>query len=237
MDISKIHTIAFDADDTLWVNEPFYREVETTIAKILRPYAPENHFMEKLYEREKQNLRIFGYGAKGFTLSLIETAIELSDKRITVDEIQQIVELGKSLLQKPVELLPGVVQTIKHLSADYPLMTITKGDLFDQESKIARSGIADFFQAIEIVSEKTPETYTKILKRNNISPENFCMVGNSLKSDILPVLAIGGHAIHIPYHTTWVHEQVEPSQFETAQFTSLKTISDLTKFFSKANTL
>ena len=178
--------------------------------------------------------KIFGYGAKGFTLSLIETAIELSDKRITVNEIQKIIELGKSLLQKPVELLPGVVQAIKHLSADYPLLIITKGDLFDQESKIARSGIADYFQTIEIVSEKTPETYAKILKRNNISPESFCMVGNSLKSDILPVLEIGGHAIHIPYHTTWVHEQVEPSQLETAQYTSLKTITDLIKFFSKS---
>ncbi len=233
MDISKIQVIAFDADDTLWVNEPFYREVETTIAELLRPYTHEDHFMEKLYECEKQNLKIFGYGAKGFTLSLIETAIKLSDKRITANEIHKIIELGKSLLQKPVELLPGVAQTIKSLSSNYPLMIITKGDLFDQESKIARSGIADYFQTIEIVSEKKPETYARILERNNISPETFCMVGNSLKSDILPVLKIGGNAVHIPYCTTWVHEQVAPSELENAHFTTLKKTIDLLKFFIK----
>lgn len=228
----QIRMIAFDADDTLWVNEPFYREVEFAIEDMLSNYVDSEQFLDLLYERELANLKVFGYGAKGFTLSLIETVIELTDHRVTTGHIQKIIEMGKSLLTKPIEFLPDVESTIKKLSADFPLMIITKGDLFDQESKVARSGIAPLFQHVEIVSEKTPEVYQRILEQYDIAPDEFCMIGNSLKSDILPVLEIGGNAVHIPFHTTWVHEHVDPEILANYHFTTVTGIRKLTEIFN-----
>lgn len=222
-----IKLLAFDADDTLWVNEPFYRDAEKALAEMLEKYCPNEHFDQKLYERESHNLKIFGYGAKGFTLSMIETAIELSDGKIGGVEVQKIIDMGKELLRKPVQLLPYVKETIQHLADEYDLMIITKGDLFDQESKIARSGLADYFQSIEIVSEKNKDVYTRILDRHGIRPANFMMVGNSLKSDILPVIELGGLAVYIPYETTWVHEQVPPPEEMRHSYFELKSIRQL----------
>ena len=222
-----IQLLAFDADDTLWVNEPFYREVEATIEALLRPYLDADNFIDQLYEREIRNLGIFGYGAKGFTLSLVETAIELSEGRVSAPEIHRIIELGKSLLTKPIEILPGVEKTIKHLSADFKLMIITKGDLFDQESKIARSGLAEYFDYVEIVNEKKADVYAGILKQYGVQARHFLMVGNSLKSDILPVVEIGARAIHIPFHTTWVHEEIAAQDAAAQQYQTLSGITDL----------
>jgi len=229
----SIKIIAFDADDTLWVNEPFYREAEQRLEAMLRPYENGETLMERLYARELENLKIFGYGTKGFALSMIETAIELTEGKISGKEIQKIIELGKGLLRRPIELLSGVHETVELLSKTYELMLITKGDLFDQESKIARSGLADFFEFIEIVSEKNPEVYQKTLNKYNIDPKNLVMIGNSLKSDVLPIVKIGGSAVHIPYHTTWVHEQVSEQEQDEHAYETLDSISELPQLLKR----
>ena len=201
--------VAFDADDTLWHNEPIFILTQDRVTELLAEWAPLEELGERINEAERRNLRLFGYGAKGFTLSLIETALEVSQGRVPGPVIRSILDAGKGMLEHPVELLPGVEQTVENLAREHPLMLITKGDLFHQESKIARSGLAERFTAIEIVSEKDPETYRRVLKRHAIAPERFVMVGNSVKSDILPVLEIGANAIHVPYESSWVLDQVE----------------------------
>ncbi|WNJ18766.1 HAD family hydrolase [Pontibacter sp. G13] len=208
MDRPKIKTIAFDADDTLWENEPLFVDTQSKCEELIRSYGDAEDLHDKLYEVEMRNLRLFGYGVKGFTLSMIETAIEMTQGRITADDIHKIVQLGKQMLDHPIELLPHVRETLISLKLSCELMIITKGDLFDQESKIARSGLSEWFDRVEIVSEKDPETYSKVLKRHGITPSSFLMVGNSLKSDVLPICEIGGHAVHVPFRTTWVHEQI-----------------------------
>jgi putative hydrolase of the HAD superfamily len=204
-----IKTIAFDADDTLWHNETLYTGTQEKFAQLLAAYQDPAELDEKLYATEMRNLRFYGYGIKSFTLSMIETAIELSDGKIQGYEIQSIVDLAKEMLRAPVLPLKGVEEVLKKLTDKYQLLMITKGDLFDQETKIARSGLVDYFHGIEIVSEKSPEVYRKVLERYEVSPDQFLMVGNSLRSDILPVVEIGGQAVHIPYEVTWVHEVVE----------------------------
>lgn len=206
----RLAAIGFDADDTLWHNEPVFAMTTQKFEALLARYRPIEEVRKRLYEVETRNLKYFGYGVKGFTLSMIETAIDLTEGRISGREIQQLIELGRQMLEMPVELLPHVETALHSLAVRYPLLLITKGDLLDQESKIARSGLADLFTHIEIVSEKTPEVYAEILRRHNIPPERFLMVGNSLRSDILPVRAIGGLAVHIPYRITWQHEVVDP---------------------------
>lgn len=223
----EIELLAFDADDTLWVNETIYLNAEEKLAGLIRPYLQFASFTDHLYQMETRNLEIFGYGIKGFLLSMIETAIELTSGRITGQEIQQIIALGKEMLAHPVELLPHVREAVIQLSAQYELMIITKGDLFDQENKIARSGLADFFHHIEIVSEKDEQTYAKLLNKYQVKPEHFLMVGNSLKSDILPVLTLGGYAVHIPFQTTWQHEQVHESAMKGYAFLELKDMGQL----------
>ena len=233
---NSIQLLAFDADDTLWVNEPFYREAEQQLVEMLRSYENGETLMERLYARELENLKIFGYGAKGFALSMIETAIELTNGQISGKEIQQIIELGKGLLRRPIELLPGVRETIELLSQKYPLMLITKGDLFDQESKIARSGLADFFKYIEIVSEKNSSVYQKVLDKYAVDPNNFIMIGNSLKSDVLPIVKLGGSAVHIPYHTTWVHERVSEQEQDEHAYETLASIRELPQLLKRMAT-
>ena len=229
---SMIHTpsvvIAFDADDTLWPNEPYFREAEKEILKLLERYFPGEDLLDRLYKQEVKNLHIFGYGAKGFTLSMIESVIELTKGKVTGSEIQEIIELGKSIMTYPIQLLDGVVETLDALKG-FQLMLITKGDLFDQESKIARSGLADRFDAVEIVSEKDDNTYERLLKRHNIKPENFWMIGNSLKSDILPIDRIGGTGVYIPYESTWVHETVSDDHAAEHHYHELKSIQDVPK--------
>ena len=226
--------IAFDADDTLWHNENIYLNTHEKFKQLLRSYHNEEWIQQRLNETEIRNLQHFGYGIKGFTLSMIETAIELSEGRVTGNEIQAIIEFGKEMLRAPVELLDGVAVTIAQLAVSHQLMLITKGDLLDQESKIARSGLGDYFSHIEVVSEKSVETYQRLAAKHGIAPERFLMVGNSLKSDILPVLAMGGQAVYIPYQTTWVHERVADEDLATKQYTTIQHISQLPALLKNA---
>src|SRR6266540_2913917 len=182
--------IAFDADDTLWHNEPIYRGAQRQVLDILAHYHDQEWIERRMYETEIRNLEHYGYGIKGFTLSMIETAIELT----------------REMFKAPVELLDGVEETLTKLAASHELMLITKGDLFEQQAKIARSGLSGHFGKIEIVPVKIRETYQSIVARHEISPDRFLMVGNSIRSDVLPVIEMGGRAVHIPYETTWEHE-------------------------------
>lgn len=227
-----IHVIAFDADDTLWANEPIFDNAQARCQEMLSDFIPPEELNDKLYGRQIENLRLFGYGIKGFTLSMIESVIELSEGRVSGAQIQQIIEVSKEMLQHPVDLLPNVKETLNALQHDYRLMIITKGDLFDQESKIARSGISEYFEHVEIVSNKTTETYQRILDKHEIIPEHFLMVGNSLKSDILPVCEAGATAIHIPFHTTWGHEMVSRHELEGHNYRELADISLLPAFLN-----
>lgn len=206
-----IKVIAFDADDTLWSNEPFFQEVERKYTELLSEYGSSKEISAELFKTEMNNLECLGYGAKAFTISMIETALRVSHQQIPAAMIQQIILLGKSLLEMPIELLPGVEETLKALKAEgrYRLVVATKGDLLDQERKLKRSGLTPYFDHIEIMSDKTEKEYTRLLQLLQVSPEEFLMVGNSLKSDIQPVLAIGGYGVHIPFEVMWQHEVVD----------------------------
>src|SRR5436853_1586138 len=207
-DHKAIDVIAFDADDTLWHNESLFTVTQSKFKQLLSAYHSEEWIEEKLNETERRNIEHFGYGIKGFTLSMIETAIELTGGRLTGAGIEQIIGFAKAMLKAPVELLDGVRETVSRLAGAYQLMLITKGDLFDQESKIARSGLGDYFSHVEIVSEKNSGVYRAILAKHQLDPPRFLMVGNSIKSDILPAIEAGARAVYVPYHTTWVHERV-----------------------------
>lgn len=206
-----IKVIAFDADDTLWSNEPFFQEVERKYTELLSDYGSAKEISAELFKTEMSNLECLGYGAKAFTISMIETALRVSNQTITAEKIQQIVLLGKSLLEMPIELLPGVEDTLKALKEQgcYRLVVATKGDLLDQERKLKRSGLTPYFDHIEIMSDKTEKEYNRLLQVLQVAPEEFLMIGNSLKSDIQPVLAIGGYGVHIPFEVMWQHEVVE----------------------------
>lgn len=217
--------IAFDADDTLWHNLSLFTVTQERFAEMLAPYQDAATVDQKLLEREKHNLQLFGYGVKGFTLSMIETALELSDYQMDGRTIQKLIDAGKEMLAAPVETMPGVTEVLQGLHGRIPLMVITKGDLFDQESKLARSGLAELFDIVEILSEKEPDAYRDIFKRHKLNPDRFLMIGNSLKSDILPVVAAGGHAVHIPYHTTWEHEQVTDEDKDGIHYHHMADIS------------
>ncbi len=202
--------IAFDADDTLWHSERLYARAQTEFAKLLAHYRDEKFINERLYETESRNIAHFGFGVKGFALSMIETAVELTDGRVSGRDIQSIINLAKDMLNADIELLDGVSETIAALAQSHRLMVITKGDLLDQEKKIERSGLGKYFQRVEIVSDKTPASYARLLAEHSFDPQNFFMVGNSLRSDILPILELGGSAAYIPYEITWLHETAEP---------------------------
>ncbi len=204
-----VKVIAFDADDTLWVNEPFFREAEEKFASLLEDFLPAHSSIKELYRTEIQNLGIYGYGIKGFTLSMIETAITITHGQVTVSMIEKVMKIGREMLDKPVELLPGVEDVLKSLNGDFRIVMATKGDLLDQERKLIKSGLASHFHHIEIMSDKRSADFEKLIHHLDVAPEEFLMLGNSLKSDILPVLDLGGYAIHIPFHITWEHELVE----------------------------
>lgn len=205
----KSDLIAFDADDTLWHNEILYTEAQDKLKKLLSSYADGETVEQRLYQTEMGNLKYYGYGIKSFTLSMIETAVELTRGKIQGTEILQIVGLAKEMLTSEVQLFEHTAETVCDLAKSYELMVITKGDLLDQQSKLSRSGLGDCFQYVEVVSQKTHHVYQTLLAKYRIEPQRFLMVGNSLKSDILPVLALGGYAVYIPYHTTWAHEAVD----------------------------
>ena len=219
--------IAFDADDTLWHNETLFQATAREFAAMLAEHHPPDWIQERLFATEMKNLRHFGYGIKGFVLSMIETAVELTEGRITGTQIQAILGWGHQMLQAPVTLLDGVGEAIESLAARHRLMLLSKGDLFDQEAKLARSGLGEHFSAVEIVSEKNARTYAAIMARHKVAPADFLMVGNSLRSDILPVLEAGGTAVHIPYATTWVHEHVADDALAGKTFTRLESIGAL----------
>lgn len=207
----NIKVIAFDADDTLWSNEPFFQEVERKYTELLSDYGSAKEISAELFKTEMSNLECLGYGAKAFTISMVETALRVSAQKVTAEKIQEIILLGKSLLEMPIELLPGVEDTLKALKAQggYRLVVATKGDLLDQERKLKRSGLTPYFDHIEIMSDKTEKEYNRLLQVLQVAPEEFLMIGNSLKSDIQPVLAIGGYGVHIPFEVMWQHEVVE----------------------------
>ena len=226
--MDKIKTIAFDADDTLWVNEPIFTNTRLRFEEILSSYISfDNSLEEQLYSVEKRNLQLFGYGIKGFTLSMIESALELTSHEIKGKDIERIIDLGKEMLQHPVDLLPYVDEVLDTLENHFQLMIVTKGDLWDQESKIARSGLIRYFKHVEILSEKNSKSYNELLKRYQIEPEEFLMIGNSLKSDILPVVELGAQAIYIPFHDTWSHEQVDKTEIKDVTFIEMSSISKL----------
>jgi putative hydrolase of the HAD superfamily len=223
---SAIKVIAFDADDTLWVNEPYFRTAEKAFCELLKEYVPEEECNELLYKFEMQNLPLYGYGIKPFVLSLIEAAITISKKQIPLEIVSEIIAIGKEMLQMPVELIDGIEATLAHLSKKYLLVMATKGDLLDQERKLIKSGLEKYFHHIEVMSDKQPKNYQKLITHLDIPPSQFLMVGNSLKSDVLPVLAIESYAIHIPFHTTWEHEKIEEEVMHY-NFKELKLASEL----------
>jgi putative hydrolase of the HAD superfamily len=217
--------IAFDADDTLWHTEDLYVGTQDRFKQLLAPYHSAEWIDRKLFDTEMRNLGVFGYGIKGFVLSMIETAIELTEGRISGTEIQRLIDMGREMLSADIRLLAGVAETVAALSERYPLMIITKGDLFDQETKIARSGLGPHFKHVEIVSDKTEASYAALLRRHGVAPQCFLMIGNSLRSDILPVVALGARAVYIPYHLTWAHEQV--SAPAAGGYVTLESVSGL----------
>lgn len=221
-----LKVIAFDADDTLWVNEPYFQETEHRFCALLEDYLPQHTTARELLQVEIQNLALYGYGIKGFMLSMIETALKVSENTISVEVIGKILDFGKDLLDRPIELLEGVEEVLLTLKPHYRLVVATKGDLLDQERKLKNSGIDHHFHHIEIMSDKKEQDYLKLVRHLDIAPADFMMIGNSLKSDVLPVLQIGGHAVHIPYHTTWAHEQV-PHSIDHANFRQLNHISEI----------
>jgi putative hydrolase of the HAD superfamily len=223
--------IAFDADDTLWVNEPNYVDVKQNLCELLSHHVDQETLTQRFYDAQIKNLQVFGYGAKSFILSMIETAIELTSGAITGMEIQQIIDTGRRLIDFPIDVLDGIPEVLEILSKKFDLMVLTKGDLFDQESKIARSGLGHYFKHMEIVSEKNEQSYQRILQRYNVAPADFIMIGNSLKSDILPVVQIGARAIHIPYAITWEHERVSDEQLVGKSFITVESARELLGLF------
>ena len=219
--------MGLDGDDTLWHNETRFQLTQTALRDLLHRHVPDADVDAHLAEVEMRNLRIYGYGVKAFTLSMIETAIQVTDRRIPAADLEVILGWGQKMLGEPTELLDGVVAALMKLSRRYELLLITKGDLFDQESKLARSGLADMFKGIEILSEKNLDAYRSVLRRRHIDATEFVMVGNSLRSDIAPVVALGGRGVHIPYPLTWHHEQVPEDSMPKEGWHRLETIGQL----------
>ncbi len=222
-----IRIIGFDADDTLWRNEDLFERAHERYRALLARHHPPAEVDRVLFATEMRNLPLYGYGVKGFTLSCIETAIELTGGRIGPGEIAEILATGRTMLAHPVELLAGAADVIPALARDYRLLLITKGDLHHQERKVAASGLADHFHAVEIVSEKDDDAYERLRRRHGLAWSEFAMVGNSLKSDILPVLRLGGAGVHIPYHLTWQHEHVEEAPHGQPRFRRVERLADL----------
>ena len=202
-------TIGFDADDTLWQNEAFFRLTQDRFTKALADHADPDHLAQRLQAAERRNLGHYGFGVKGFTLSMIETAIEVTEARVEAKVIAEIIAAGQDMLAHPIDLLPHARAAVTALAADYPVLLITKGDLLDQERKLAQSGLGDLFHGVEIVSDKTPAIYATIFARHGQGAARALMVGNSMKSDVLPVLAAGGHGVHVPHGQTWALERAD----------------------------
>lgn len=222
-----VRVVGLDGDDTLWHNETRFHVTQAEYRELVGSHVPGTDVDSRLAETELKNLGIYGYGVKSFTLSMIETAIQLTEGRIPASDLEVILGWGKRMLMQPTELLDQVEQTLRQIAGRYDLLLITKGDLFDQESKLARSGLGDLFLGVEIVSEKNVDTYRAILKRRGIAPGEFVMVGNSLRSDVVPVVTLGGQAVHIPYEVTWHHEHVPDDQLPRQGWRQIAAIDEL----------
>lgn len=219
-------TIGFDADDTLWQNESFFRLTQDRFVTLLADYAAPERLAEKLEAAERRNLGHYGFGVKGFTLSMIETAIEVTDGRVPAQVIGELVAAGREMLEHPIELLPAVRATVTALASEYRAVLITKGDLLDQERKLAQSGLGDLFQGVEIVSHKTAEAYRQIFARHGTGADQAMMVGNSLKSDVIPAIEAGAWGVHVPHGLTWALEAADPPQ-ESPRFHALGSLAEL----------
>lgn len=231
--LDKIKAIAFDADDTLWINETFFRDAEDQFCALLSAYLPYDECHRRLFEMEMKNLPLYGYGIKPFALSLVEAAIEISEGQVSIEIIEQLIALGKEMLAAPVELIDGIADVLDSLSRKgIRLVVATKGDLLDQERKLERSGLSAYFHHIEVMSDKQSANYKKLINHLDIDPKEFLMIGNSLKSDILPVLEMGGTAFHIPFHTTWIHEQID-HEIEHDQFRAFSHVSEILSCFDR----
>ena len=226
--MKNIKVIAFDADDTLFVNETYFAETEEKFCSLMSDYLSQQGISKELFKIQIDNLKLYGYGIKGYTLSMIEAAMKISNNTIPIEVIERIIQLGKELTAKPIVLLEGVEETLQALHGKYKLVVATKGDLLDQRRKLHNSGLGKYFHHIEVMSDKQEIDYSDLIKRLEIRPEEFFMIGNSLKSDVLPVLAIGGHAVHIPFHTTWAHEKID-HKVEHKNFSTFEKISEVLK--------
>lgn len=222
-----IKVICFDADDTLWVNEPFYRNTEKQFKQLMTEWIDMDICDKELLKTEIANLPLYGYGAKSFVLSMLETAINLSGKNLPIPTVEKIIQLGRNLINAPLQLLDGVEEILEFLQDKYRLIVATKGDLLDQERKLAKSNLEKYFHHIEIMSEKDTTNYLKLTKHLDINVDQFLMIGNSLKSDIIPVLKIGGYAIYIPCETTWAHEQVENFKGNNERFKEVENLKQI----------
>lgn len=226
-DYRTVEVVAFDADDTLWVNEPFFRESERRFCALVAPWAGAEEAVERLYAREVANMPLYGYGVKACVLSMVETALELGGERLPASVVGELLALGRDQLQRPVELLPGVRETLRRLRGRYRLAVVTKGDLLDQRRKLRLSGLAPCFDAVEVMADKDEAAYGEVMRRLGVAPGAFLMVGNSLRSDVLPVVALGGRAVHIPFGETWRHEEVDPAALAPYDFPVLERIDEL----------
>lgn len=225
---NNIKFVAFDADDTLWVNENYFREAEHAFCHLMMDWLPHEKTADELFKTEMQNLELFGYGAKGFALSLIETAVRISEGKITGRQVQQIIDIVKRLLARPVELLPDVPEVLRTLKEKYTLVLATKGDLLDQQRKIAKSGLAEYFAHTEIMSDKRPQDYVRLLQRLGAGAQEFVMVGNSLKSDVLAPLEAGAYAVYVPYPIIWKHECTPEPQ--SPRYYKAEKLRDILRF-------
>jgi putative hydrolase of the HAD superfamily len=228
-----IRVVGLDGDDTLWHNETRFNLTQNELRDLLRRHVPDADVHAHLAEMEMKNLGIYGYGVKAFTLSMIETAIQVTNGKIPASDLEVILGWGKRMLMEPTELLEGVEGALRELNGRYDLLLITKGDLFDQESKLARSGLAELFSGVEIVSEKNAATYRAILKRRSIKANEFVMVGNSLRSDVAPVVELGARAVHIPYEVTWHHELVPEESLPREGWQRIANISELSSLLGQ----
>ena len=227
----NIKVIAFDADDTLWVNETYFREAEHQFAQLLSNYETENKIDQELFKKEIKNLKFYGYGIKGFVLSMIECALEISNYQIPQKGIEKIVTIGKEMLNKPIELLPQIEVVLQSLQGNYKLVVATKGDLLDQERKLEKSGLLKYFHHIEVMSDKKPKDYLKLIQHLDINPSELLMIGNSLKSDVLPLIEVGAAAIHVPFHTTWEHEKVSEEEKFLSDYKTVLNIKEVLALF------
>lgn len=229
--MKQIKVLAFDADDTLWENEPYFREVEERFGDLMEDFLPRHTTARELLRTEIDNIDLYGYGIKAFIISMVETALRISEGTIPISAIEKIIALGREMLNKPVVLLPNVEEVLQKVQGKFRIVMATKGDLLDQERKLKKSGLEKYFHHIEIMSEKKEADYDKLIRHLDIRPDEFIMIGNSIKSDVLPVINLGGTGIHVPFHTTWAHEHVE-AEINHPNFHQVQSISEIPVLFN-----